>query len=375
MIPLAKPYLTKKDARSAYNTILTHWVTQGPKVAEFEKKFAHYVGAKYAVAVSSCTTALHLALIVSGVNAGDEIICPSLSFIATANVIRYVGATPIFSDVDPVSYNIDPNKVKQLITKKTKAIIVVHQLGMPADIDDLKKIAKKYKIKIIEDAACAVGSIYKGKKIGSHSKLVCFSFHPRKVITTGDGGIIATSNRNYYERLKRLRQHAMSISDFKRHSNKRFIQEHFDEVGFNYRMTDIQAAVGIEQLKKIDWIIKKRREVAELYNKSFAPIKHLQIPTEPKQARSNYQTYMLYVKPSSPIPAYHLIRELLKRGIASRNGLMLIHKEPAYAKTYAKIHLVNSEEISKRGVAIPLYIPMRKKDITYIIKTITDLVS
>ena len=197
MIPIAKPYLTKKEAKAAYDTILTGWITQGPRVAEFEQKFAEYTGAKYAVAVSNCTTALHLSMIVAGVGQGDEVICPSMSYIATANSIKYVGAIPVFAEIDPANYNLDVHDVAKKITPRTRAILLVHQIGMPADIDAFRTLADKHGLQLIEDAACAVGSSYKGKKIGSHSSLVCFSFHPRKVISTGDGGMITTDNEEY----------------------------------------------------------------------------------------------------------------------------------------------------------------------------------
>ena len=201
MIPIAKPYLTEEEAQAAYDTILTNWITQGPKVAEFEQKFAQYTGANHAVAVSNCTTALHLSMIVAGVTNGDEVICPSMSYIATANCIKYVGATPVFAEVGE-DYNIDIADVKKKITSKTKAILIVHQIGMPADIDEFTALCKEKNLVLIEDAACAIGSSYKGRKIGSHSDFVCFSFHPRKVITTGDGGMITTSRQDFAERMK-----------------------------------------------------------------------------------------------------------------------------------------------------------------------------
>jgi dTDP-4-amino-4,6-dideoxygalactose transaminase len=280
MIPIAKPYLTKEEAQAAYDVILSGWITQGPKVQEFEEKFAAYVGSKYAVAVSSCTTALHLAMIVSGIGPGDEVICPSMSYIATANCIRYVGATPVFAEINPENYNLDASDVQKKITKKTRAILIVHQIGMPADIDTFKTIASNNNLKLIEDAACAIGSSYKGKRIGSHSELVCFSFHPRKVISTGDGGLIATSNPEYTSRLKSLRQHGMSISDRIRHESKSIIFEDHLELGYNYRMTDIQAAIGIKQLEKLDWIIKERRKIASFYIEKLKEIKYLGLPIE-----------------------------------------------------------------------------------------------
>jgi len=261
-IPIAKPFLGKDEAQAAYDTILSGWVTQGPKVQEFEENFAKYVGSKYAVAVSSCTAALHLSMIVNGIEPGDEVICPSMSYIASANCIKYVGAKPVFAEVDPETYNIDVSDAEKKITSKTKTILIAHQIGMPADIDAFTSLCNKYNLKLIEDAACAIGSAYKGQKIGSHSELVCFSFHPRKVISTGYGGMITTNREDYYIRLKQLRQHGMSVSDHLRHESKKIVFEDHLEIGYNYRMTDIQAAVGIQQLKKIDWIITERRKIA-----------------------------------------------------------------------------------------------------------------
>jgi perosamine synthetase len=368
MINIAKPYLTKEEAQGAYDAIMTGWITQGPRVQEFEERFAGYVGARYAVAVSSCTAALHLAMIVAGVEPGDEVICPSLSFIATANSIRYVGAKPVFAEVDPLTYNIDPGHAEKLITDKTKAILAVHQMGMPADIDKFKKICKRYSLKLIEDAACAAGSAYKGKKIGSHSGLVCFSFHPRKVITTGDGGIITTTNQGYYKRLKLLRQHGMSISDRVRHLAKKIIFEDYVEVGYNYRMTDIQAAVGIKQLQKLDWIVSKRRKIAERYNKAFRNIDCIRAPSEKKGYFSNYQSYPVYLKETAPISRDRLMQRLLDEGISTRRGIMTAHREIAY-KSYCKgLRLPLSEDAADRSILLPLYVPMGEKDINTVIK-------
>lgn len=373
MIPISKPYFTSEDARSVYKTILSGWVTQGPRVKEFEEKFAAYVGAKYAVAVSSCTTALQLALIVSGIQPSDEVICPSLSFIATANTIRYVGARPVFADVDQSTYNIDPTFAEKVITDKTKAILVVHQLGMPIDIDAVKRLCKKYQLKLIEDAACAIGSIYKGKKIGTHSDLVCFSFHPRKVITTGDGGMITTSNSKYYQRLRLLRQHGMSLDDRTRHEAKKIIIEKYVELGYNFRMTDIQASLGIAQLKKIDFILKKRREIVEKYNQEFKKIPYLVVPSEKKGNLTNYQSYTILLKKNSPISQKKLMNELLKRDIATRRGVMLIHKEPAYKNLYPRLKLPVSEYVSNNSIMLPLYAQMTKREIRRVIKAVAEV--
>lgn len=373
MIPIAKPYLTEAEAQSAFDTVLTAWVTQGPKVQEFEAKFADYVGAKYAVAVSNCTAALHLAMILSEIQTGDEVICPSMSYISTANCIKYVGATPVFAEINPLTYNIDINHVEKLITSKTKAILIVHQIGMPADIDTFVTLCKKHKLKLIEDAACAVGSSYKGKKIGSHSNLTCFSFHPRKVITTGEGGMITTNDEEHYTRLKLLRQHAMNINDRKRHSSPKIVFEDHIEVGYNYRMTDIQAAIGIKQLEKLDWIISERRNIAMQYHKAFKDIDCISLPIEIDGYFSNYQSYSIYLKDTCPILRNDLMQQLLDNGISSRRGIMTAHRETAYAEYCKDTKLPISEDACDRSILIPLFVPIAQDEIDKVISTFKKL--
>lgn len=370
MIPIAKPYLTEEEAQVAYETIQTGWVTQGPKVAEFEEKFAKYVGAKYAVAVSNCTTALHLTMILNNIQHDDEVICPSMSYIATANCIRYAGGKPIFADVDPHNYNIDINHAESLISSKTKAILIVHQIGMPADIDAFKVLCKKNNLALIEDAACAVGSAYKGKKIGSHSELVCFSFHPRKVITTGDGGMITTSSENYYNRLKLLRQHGMSVNDQVRHKSSKLIFEEHIEVGYNYRMTDIQASVGIKQLEKLDWLIAERRKVAFKYHEELSKINCIRLPLEKECYFSNYQSYSIYLNPDAPVSRNELMQKLLDEGISTRRGIMTSHREPAYIKYCNGLKLPVSEDACDRSILLPIFVPIEEKDINKVVETL-----
>ena len=375
MIPLAKPCLTEEEAQAAYDTILTGWITQGPKVQEFEEAFAAYTGAPYAVAVSSCTTALHLALVVAGIGAGDEVICPSMSYIATANAIVHAGATPVFADVQPHTYNIDPADAEQKISAKTKAILIVHQIGMPADIDAFRQLCDHHGLVLIEDAACAAGSAYKGKKIGSHSSLVCFSFHPRKVISTGDGGMITTDRKDYYERLKRLRQHGMSVNDRQRHEAKNLVFEDHLEVGYNYRLTDIQAAVGIKQLEKLDWIVAGRRKIAAAYNKAFAKLDCIDIPAEPDHCFFNYQSYVISVKPSCPVSRNALMQALLDNGIATRRGVMTAHRETAYKQTCAGLQLPVSEDLHDRSLMLPLFVPMTEAEVNHVIETVSRLLT
>lgn len=369
MIAIAKPYLTEEDAQAAYDTILTGWITQGPKVQEFEERFATYTGAKYAVAVSNCTTALHLSMIVSGIGLGDEVICPSLSYIATANAIRYVGAEPVFAEVVSGTYNLDPVDVENRITSRTKAILIVHQIGYPADINAFKTLATNYNLSLIEDAACAAGSAYKGKKIGSHSELVCFSFHPRKVISTGDGGMITTNRPDYYERLKLLRQHGMSVNDRVRHESKQIVFEDHIEVGYNYRMTDIQAAIGLKQLEKLDWIVSERRKIARYYDEAFASLKYVILPMEHEGYFSNYQSYSIYLKEDCPVKRNELMQLLLDAGISTRRGVMTIHRETAYSTAYRNISLPISEGMQDNSIILPLYVPMNPQDVTYVAET------
>lgn len=373
MIPIAKPYLTADEAQAAYDTILTGWITQGPRVAEFEEKFAAYTGAKYAVAVSNCTTALHLAMIVAGIKEGDEVICPSMSYVATANSIKYVGAKPVFAEINPDNYNLDVKDAEKKITAKTKAILLVHQIGMPADIDAFKKLADKHSLKLIEDAACAAGSSYKGGKIGSHSELVCFSLHPRKVISTGDGGFITTNRDDYYQRMKLLRQHGMSVNDRVRHESSKIIFEDHIEVGYNYRMTDIQAAVGIKQLEKLDWIVSERRKIADKYHEAFKDIENIQLPIEEKGYFSNYQSYSIYLKDECPIKRNELMQKMLDAGISTRRGIMTSHRETAYKTECAGLSLPVSEKSADRSIILPLYIPMKDEDINKVIEVFRSI--
>ena len=373
IIPISKPFLSIEEAQSAYDTVLSGWVTQGPRVEEFENEFAKLTGAKYAVAVSNCTTALHLSLIVAGVGRDDEVICPSLSYIATANSIRYVGAKPVFAEVAN-DYNLDVTDIESRITKNTKAILLVHQMGMPADIDEVKNICERYKLELIEDAACAIGSSYKDEMIGSHSELVCFSFHPRKVITTGDGGMITTNRLDYYERLKKLRQHGMSVNDRVRHVSKKVIFEKYEELGYNYRLTDIQASVGIQQLKKLREIVEKRREIASLYNHAFKNIQCIELPKDNRDSVSNFQSYSVILKKSCPVKRNQLMQILLDCGISTRKGIMLAHQEEAYTN-FDFERLDRSEFLSNNSIILPLYVPMCKKDISYVIEMFSSAVN
>jgi len=373
MIPIAKPYLNQEDAQAAYDVIMSGWITQGPRVQEFEEKFAAYTGAKYAVAVSNCTTGLHLAMIVAGIGSGDEVICPSMSYIATANCIMYTGAKPVFAEVHPETYNLDVADAEQRITSKTKAILLAHQIGMPADIDAFRALCDKHNLVLIEDAACAAGSSYKGKKIGSHSDLVCFSFHPRKVISTGDGGMVTTNNEAFAARMKLLRQHGMSVNAGARHGATKIIFEDHLEVAYNYRMTDMQAAVGIRQLEKLDWIVEERRKIAQRYLTELADIACIRLPKEESGYFTNWQSFSIFLKPEAPLTRNELMQSLLDKGIASRRGVMTSHRETAYKEYCRDLSLPRTEDACDRSIIIPLYVPMNEEDITTVIKGLREL--
>lgn len=372
MIPLQKPYFDKKEERAVTEVLRSGWVTQGPKVEEFEQALKKYVGAKYAIATTSATTALFLCLHALGVGKGDEVIVPSFSFIATANVVVHAGATPVFVDIDPKTYNIDADKIEQKLTKKTRAIIAVDQVGLPCDLDKILKIAKKYRLHVIEDAACALGSIYKGRKIGSFGDFVCFSFHPRKIIITGEGGMILTSSKEISDHLKLLRHQGMSVSDIVRHKARRVVKESYPVIGYNFRMSDIQAAVGVEQMKKLPTILKKRAQFARRYSDAFSKSKNIIPPFVPKGYIHNWQSYMVRVANGAKITCDNLMQKLLDCGISTRAGIMAAHLEKPYRKMYPGLVLSETEAATRETITLPLFYQMTVKQQDFIISKVLE---
>ncbi len=369
-VPFARPYLTGAEGEAVARVIASGWVSQGPRVQAFETAFAELVGAADAVATTSCTTALQLALHASGVGPGDEVIVPSLSFIATANSVWLCGARPVFADVDPRTYNLDPVAAERAITPRTKAIMPVHQVGLPADMDRILGIAEHHGITVIEDAACAIGASYKGRPVGSLGPVACFSLHPRKVITTGEGGMIAVRDPALAERMRRLRQHGMSVSDLARHSTDRVVIEAYPEPGFNYRMTDMQAALGLCQLEVLDEVLELRRRLAERYTAAIDQIPYLEPPYDPPYARRTWQSYCVRVLPGSPVGRTQLMQRLLEDGIVTRRGVMAIHEEDAYAGGHAG--LTHTEAAAREALMLPLFPQMSFEQQDYVVERLTE---
>jgi perosamine synthetase len=368
-VPFAKPAFTEADGAAVAEAVASGWVSQGPRVQAFEKAFAARVGAPDAVATTNCTTALQLALYVSGVGPGDEVIVPSISFIATANAVWQCGATPVFADIDPATYNLDPASVEQAITPSTKAIMPVHQIGLPADMDAFLALAEQYGLAIVEDSACAVGSSYKGRSIGSLGPLSCFSLHPRKVITTGEGGMIAVHDPEVAARLRRLRQHAMDVSDLARHSANDVLIESYPERGWNCRMTDIQAALGLRQLEVLDDILAERTRQAERYNEALGTVNGIEIPFDPPYATRTWQSYAVRVLPKAGIERTELMRRLLHDGIATRRGVMAIHQEASYPEPL-RVPLPHSDEAAANALMLPLFPGLTDEQQDYVVERV-----
>jgi perosamine synthetase len=370
-IPVARPYIGVEEEQAVIDVLRSGWVTQGPRVAEFEVKFSEYIGCDYSIAVSSCTTALHLALLAIGVGPGDEVICPSLSFIATANSITYTGATPIFGDIDLATYNLDPSRLEEVISPRTKAILAVHQVGLPAEMNKLLAVANKHGLAIIEDAACAIGSEYDGRLIGKPlGTMACFSFHPRKILTTGEGGMITTGDAKLAEKLRRIRQHAMSLSDVVRHNAKQITTETYDEVGFNFRMTDMQAAIGITQLGRLEEFLTRRRYLAARYTEALQKLSWLLTPVVPANCQHNYQSYMVRLVNDFADRRDAIMQGLLEKKISTRRAIMAIHREVPYRSERWEGCLPQTNLAADTGLILPLFHQMTDSEQDYIIESL-----
>ncbi len=364
MIPLARPYFDEDEINEIKKVLDSGWVAQGPKMKEFEENFAKYLNAKHAVAVSNCTVALHLALLVLGIKKGDEVLVADYTFPATGHSVLYCGAKPVFVDINPKTYNINPDLIEDKITSKTKAIIPVHTFGQPADMDPIMEIAEKHNLKVVEDAACAAGAKYKCKFAGTIRNIGCFSFHARKGITTGEGGMVVTDNKEIAEEIRTLSTFGM-VSAWGREKSKEILIPEFVKLGYNYKMSDITAAVGVAQLRKLDKIIKRKRELAKYWDEKLQEIDFIEPPFVDKNVFHIYQSYVALV--DKKINRNKLIKNLIDNNIQTQIGTYSSHIQPVYNSTDK---CPNSLKVFNQSLSLPMYYTLKEKDIDIAVKYI-----
>ena len=374
-IPISLPFTGEEEWLATKEPIMTGWLTAGPKVREFEEIFAKRHGVKHAMAVTSATTALHLALVALGVGEGDEVIVPAFTWISTANVVVYCGAKVVFVDVDPKTFNLDVKKLKEKITVRTKAIIPVHLFGLCADIDAIKEIAGN--IPLVEDGACAAGAGYKNRPAGSLGTIGCFSFHPRKSVTTGEGGMITTNDDKLAEVISSLRNHGASISEEQRHHGpKPYILPGFNMLGYNYRMTDLQAAVGVVQLKKLDQFIDEREKWANWYNEQLKDLPWITVPKYNSDYKHGWQSYVVFIDESkAPCTRNEMMEKLQMAGISTRPGTHAPHMLEYYANKYALSpdDFPGARDANNFSMSIPLFNKMTKEDYEYVVHCLRNI--
>ena len=371
MIPYGKQTIEQDDIQAVVDVLKSDFLTTGPKIAEFEQTVADYVGAKYAVAISNGTSALHAACFAAGIRPGDEVITTPLTFAASANCVLYCGGTPVFADVDPKTYNIDPEDIRGKITDRTKAIIAVHLAGQPCDMDAIHSIAREHGLIVIEDGAHALGSVYKGKKVGSLSDMTTFSFHPVKPITTGEGGMIVTDNEDFYKKMVLFRSHGITRDDsmMTRNDGPWFYQQ-FD-LGYNYRITDIQCALGCSQMKKLDRFLARRKEIVARYNEAFADCDNIITPYQLSDTESGWHLYIVQVKNCDRRKVFENMRE---KGIGVNVHYIPVYMHPYYQEHgYENVHCANAEEIYSHIISLPLYPGLTSEQQDYVIDTLKSL--
>lgn len=367
-INVMQPWLGDEEVAAVAEVIASGWVAQGPRVAAFEQEFARVMQAEHAVAVTSCTTALHLALVVAGVERGDDVVVPSFSFIATANSATYVGARPVFADVDPITGNVTAETVEAALTPRTRAVIVVDQGGVPVDLDPIRALCDPRGIVVVEDSACGAGSTYRGRSVGAGAEIAAWSFHPRKILTTGEGGMLTTSRPEWADRARRLREHAMSVSAADRHASVLAPPEEYLEVGFNYRMTDLQAAVGLVQLGRLPEILTRRREIAAAYTEQIAELPGLRAVADPAWGTCNFQSFWVEVGPQFALDRDGLLAHLAAADISARRGIMSSHRQPAYAGgDHGGLPLPVTEHLTDTTVILPVFHQMSESELARVV--------
>ena len=373
MIPYGRQTIEEDDIQAVVDVLRSDYLTTGPKIAEFEKMVADYVGAKYAVAISNGTSALHATCFAAGIKPGDEVITTPLTFAASANCVLYCGGTPVFADVDPKTYNIDPEDIRRKITDKTKAIIAVHLAGQPCDMDEIHKIAKEHHLLVIEDGAHALGSVYKGKKVGTLSDMTTFSFHPVKPITTGEGGMIVTDNEEFYKKMVLFRGHGITRDEnlMTRNDGPWFYQQL--DLGYNYRITDIQCALGCSQMKKLDRFLARRKEIVARYNEAFADCENIVTPYQLPETESGWHLYIVQVKNCDRREIFEALRE---HGIAVNVHYIPVYLHPYYQEHgYKDVHCRNAEEVYSHIISLPLYPTLTEEQQQYVIETLKYVIN
>jgi len=375
-IPISLPSTGEDEWQAVREPILSGWLTQGPKVAEFEKRFAEMHGVRHAIATTSCTTGLHLALAAMGIGPGDEVIVPAFTWVATANVVLHCGATPVFVDVDPRTFNMNPADLAARVTGRTKAVIPVHLFGLCADIDAIRNVLPAH-VKVLEDAACAAGAAYKGRKAGSLGDAGVFSFHPRKSITTGEGGMVTTNDDEMAERMVMMRNHGASISEEQRHHGPHpYLLPDFNLLGFNYRMTDLQGAVGLVQLGKLERFIAERSKWAAWYREQLADLDWLRCPEEPEDGRHAWQAFVTWVDPDeAPMPRNEMMDLLQQTGVSTRPGTHAVHMLGLYRERFGlqADDFPDARDCDRNTMAIPLHNRMTEDDYRHVVNALRAL--
>lgn len=377
-LPLAKPTIDEEEINSVVDVLKSGWLTTGPKVKEFEENMQKYIGCKKAVGLTSCTGGLHIALAALGIGPGDEVIVPTYTFAATAHVVAWLGAKPILVDVEKDTFNIDLNKIEERITKKTKAIIPVHFAGHSCDIDWILKIAKKFNLFVIEDAAHAIGTEYKGKKIGNFGNATVFSFYVTKTMTTGEGGMVVTNDEKLGNKLKKYSYFGVDKDAFNRYSDKGNWYYEVVDLGYKYNMDNIQGAMGVEQLKKLDKFIDKRREIAKIYNELLKGVDGLKIPSEKEYTKHSYHLYPVLIDfERIGISKNEFIEKLREFKIGTSVHFIPLHLHPYYQKKYGykKGDFPIAEELFEKEISLPMYPGLSNEEIKYIAKTIKEIIS